>query len=355
MKHPTKTTLVLCTVLLLHTAAAASPITEDEEVVFFPTAARLSADLRHWVVPIHAWVYEPVRNSLKRRAALGAMALALGLDSTAADSAIFRRRAGWFLVDSESGRQLEVTLVRQELGPTSSDGHIHDALHLQRVKSDIPQRSYTLRYTAILPEDDLRRFAGTSIAVAPEGLSVVSDIDDTIKISDVRDKSELLANTFLNIFEAVPDMAEAYERLAESGEDTVFHYVSSSPWQLYPPLREFMDDAGFPLGSFHMKEFRVKDRTLLNMFKSSTETKPPVINGLLADYPKRSFILIGDSGEHDPEIYGEIARAHPGRIRHIYIRKVTPEGPDSARYKKAFADLPAATWTLFEDPSVIKP
>jgi len=355
VKHSTKTVLVLSAFLFLQSVASASPVKRDEEIVFFPTAARLSADLRHWVVPIHAWVFEPVRNSLKRRAALGALALGLGLDSTATDSALFRERAGWFLVESEGGRRLEVTLVHQQLGPTSSNGHLQADLHLQRIASGPERRSFTLGYAAVLPRDDLRRFAGTSIAVAPKGLSVVSDIDDTIKISHVRDKSELLANTFLNSFEAAPGMAEAYERLAGEGADTVFHYVSSSPWQLYPPLRKFMDTTGFPPGSFHLKEFRVKDRTFFNMFKSSTETKPPVINRLLANYQQRSFILIGDSGEHDPEIYGEIARAHPGRIRHIYIRKVTPEGPDAARYKAAFADLPASTWTVFEDAAVIRP
>ena len=355
MKHLTKTALILCTLLLLQTTASASPIKRDEEIVFFPTAARLSADMWYWVVPIHAWVFEPVWNSLKRRAALGALALGLGLDSTATDSALFRERAGWFLVDSEGGRRLEVTLVHQELGPTSSNGHLQAELHLQRIAPGPERRSFTLGFAAVLPRGDLRRFAGEAVAMAPQGLSVISDIDDTIKISQVRDKSELMANTFLRNFTVAPGMAEAYQRLAAAGDDTAFHYVSSSPRQLYPPLRQFMDAAGFPPGSFHLQDFRVKDLTFFNMFKSSTETKPPVINGLLAAYPERSFILIGDSGEHDPEIYGEIARAHPGRIRHIYIRKVTPEGPDAARYKTVFADLPASTWTLFEDAAVIKP
>lgn len=354
MNRRTKTAAVLCALLLLFDAAAqASPIKRDEEIVFFPTAAYLSADMRHWVVPVHAWVFEPERESLTRRAALGALALALGLDSAAAESAIFRERARWFLVDNERGKRFEVNLVRRTLGPTAPNGHLRAALHLQRIKPAPERRSFTLAYAAVLPRGDPRVFRGEAIAVAPRGLSVVSDIDDTIKISQVRDKSELLANTFLKPFAEAPGMADAYKRLAAAG--AAFHYVSASPWQLYPALRAFMDATGFPLGSFHLKQFRVKDRTFFNMFKSSTETKPPAIAGLLAAYPQRGFILIGDSGEHDPEIYGDIARAHPGRIRHIYIRKVTPEGRDAARYKAAFADLPAAMWTLFEDAAVIEP
>jgi phosphatidate phosphatase APP1 len=166
---------------------------------------------------------------------------------------------------------------------------------------------------------------------------VISDIDDTIKISQVTDKTALLANTFLKPFQAAPEMALAYDRLAAAG--AVIHYVSSSPWQLYPALKDFMAEAGFPQGSV----------------QSSRETKPPVIEALLAAYPKRGFILIGDSGEVDPEIYGAVARDHPGQIRHIYIRKVTPEAADDERYRAAFADLPVSLWTLFDNPSAITP
>jgi phosphatidate phosphatase APP1 len=116
-----------------------------------------------------------------------------------------------------------------------------------------------------------------------------------------------------------------------------------------------MQTSAFPRGSFHLRKFRLKDDSLFNLFKSSRVTKPPVIEGLLAAYPKRAFILIGDSGEEDPEIYGEIARNHPGRIRHIYIRRATSEILDAERYQTAFAGLPISLWTIFIDPAVISP
>jgi phosphatidate phosphatase APP1 len=188
--------------------------------------------------------------------------------------------------------------------------------------------------------------------VSPAGVSVISDIDDTIKISEVLDKKKLMRNTFMKEYEAAPGMADAYKRLA--AEKVAFHYLSSSPWQLYPALVSFMDGAGYPKGSFHMRDFRMKDETVFNVMKSSLETKPPGIRKLFDDFPKRQFILIGDSGEKDPEIYGTIAREYPGRVKHIYIRKVTPEGQDDARYKTAFDGIDAP-FTLFEDASVIKP
>ena len=59
MKRRTKIAVILCGLLLLDAAAFGSPIKRDEDVVFFPTAAWLSADMRHWVVPVHAWVFDP--------------------------------------------------------------------------------------------------------------------------------------------------------------------------------------------------------------------------------------------------------------------------------------------------------
>ena len=332
----------------------ASPIKRDEEIVFFPTAARLGADGRHWNLPIRAWVFEPEHDSLWRRAALRGFAAALDLDEDAVDNRIFRERARWFLVDNERGKSFKLTIWKDRaLGPSRPNGHLRDTVVLQRRGAGEESGSFWLRYAAILPPGDTRAFRGEALFPSTDGLSVISDIDDTIKISNVIDKNALMANTFLKPFAATPGTASAYRRLAAAG--AVFHYVSSSPWQLYTLLRAFMDASGFPAGSFHLKDFRVKDRSFFNMFKSSLETKPPVIERLLAAYPKRVFILIGDSGEHDPEIYGEIARRHPDRIRHIYIRTVTPETAQDARYRAAFAGLPDSRWTLFEDGSTIVP
>lgn len=355
MRVPAHAVIVLVTLSVYGAMASASSIKRDETVVFFPTAAHLTADGGGWVVPIHAWVFELEEDSLKRRGALAGLSRLLGLEKSAARSAVFKQRARWFLVDNESGKHLSTTLTSNDdlLGPSGRDGHLRGEITLQRATPSEEASSFWLRYAAALPRGDRREFRGDAMMIPPRGLSVISDIDDTIKISQVTDKKALLQNTFLRPFEPAPGMAAAYQRLAAG--NAVFHYVSSSPWQLYPALRDFMDAKAFPLGSFHLRKFRVKDQSLFNLFKSSQETKPSVIDALLATYPKRDFILIGDSGEQDPEIYGDIARRYPDRVRHIYIRKVTPETPADARYQAAFASLPASLWTVFDDPAVIAP
>ncbi len=330
-------------------AAAASPLKSDEEVILFPTSAHLGADGRHWVVPVHAWIFEPERDSLLRRGALAGTAKVLGLDESAVESEIFRERAAWFLVDNERGKRIDLNLAAEArgLGPSGPDGHLRKMLKLERRGTGPEPAPARLDYAVIAPPGDSRRFMGRVLLIPAEGLSVISDIDDTVKISQVTDKRALLENTFLKPFAAAPGMAELYQGLARRG--TAFHYVSSTPWQLYPVLADFQAAAGLPGGSYHLRSFRLKDESFLNLFKSSQETKPPVIEALLAAYPARTFVLIGDSGEVDPEIYGAVARRHPDRVRAILIRNVTGEAAAGSRFQDAFKGLPAGLWHLFED------
>ena len=84
------------------------------------------------------------------------------------------------------------------------------------------------------------------------------------------------------------------------------------------------------------------------------ETKPPQIEAILTKYPGHRFILIGDSGEDDPEVYAEALHRHPAQIARIYIRNVTAARRDDARFAKAFAGVEAAQWVLFEDAGEIR-
>ncbi len=200
--------------------------------------------------------------------------------------------------------------------------------------------------TAILKPDDTRCFNGQIFPLEAEGVSVISDIDDTIKITEVRNKEATLRNTFLREFQAVPGMADFYQALARSN-GAAFHYISASPWQLYEPLAALVASNGFPAGTFELKEFRWKSRKFFNLFASPEKYKPGVIEPLLKQFPQRKFILIGDSGERDPEIYGALARKFPEQITQIYIRDVTDEAAESERYKKAFQAVPRANWQIF--------
>ena len=144
-------------------------------------------------------------------------------------------------------------------------------------------------------------------------------------------------------------MAAFYRQLAEQNHAS-FHLVSSSPNQLYPELQTFLDDNNFPSAEFHLKSFRLNDSSILNIFDEPTGAKTKAIESILERYPKRTFILIGDSGEADPEIYAQIARNHTDQIAAIYIRNVTQQPRTDARYQATFEGLPDDLWQVFTDP-----
>ncbi|MBI4860622.1 MAG: App1 family protein, partial [Candidatus Riflebacteria bacterium] len=209
-----------------------------------------------------------------------------------------------------------------------------------------------LGFDALLGEGDSRRFEGSAALVGKRGVSVISDIDDTVKVTDVANRRELLANTFIRPFKAVAGMADAYACWARAG--AAFHFVSSSPWQLYPSLVEFFDQERFPRAALHLKLFRFKDSSVLSLLDKPEKHKIPTIEAIIGRFPERTFVLVGDSTEKDPEIYGEIARKHRDRVGAIFIRGVPPSDVPLARFDSAFKDLPRALWTVFHDPGSLK-
>ncbi|MDB4766856.1 DUF2183 domain-containing protein, partial [bacterium] len=120
------------------------------------------------------------------------------------------------------------------------------------------------------------------------GVSIISDIDDTIKESSVTNRRELLNNTFLREFQSVEGMAETYRRWAEEG--TCFHYVSSSPWQLLTSLNELKSVHQFPVGTMHLRNFRLRDQ-LLKKVIIRRQGKRVAIQRLIENLPLRRYIL----------------------------------------------------------------
>jgi phosphatidate phosphatase APP1 len=183
---------------------------------------------------------------------------------------------------------------------------------------------------------------------------VISDIDDTVKVTNVGNRRELLTNTLLREFAAVPGMAEVYRRWQEMG--TAFHYVSASPWQLANCLEGFLREAGLPSGSMHLKLFRLKDSTPLRRLPSRKRSKRRTIEHIMEDFPRRKFLLVGDSGERDPELYAEVARRHPDRVAGVAIRQV--EGKMSREKLRSRLDrlarrVPGGRWHVFSDAADI--
>lgn len=161
-----------------------------------------------------------------------------------------------------------------------------------------------------------------------EGISVISDIDDTIKKSSISlGAREIFRNTFIRDLKdlTVDGVREWYGELHKMG--VRFHYCSNSPWQLFPVIATFFLHAGLPQGSLHLKQY---SGMLQGIFEPVAERKKGTLEKILRDFPRRKFILVGDSGEADLEVYTDLAIANPGRILAVFIRDVTT--PEHAGY-----------------------
>lgn len=208
----------------------------------------------------------------------------------------------------------------------------------------------SLRYRASLQGEDRRVFAGTIHCIGKKGISVISDIDDTIKISNVLNKKEMIRNTFLRPSRAVSNMAPLYRQWKRQG--AVFHYVSGSPWQLYNPLVKFLKGHRFPRGTVNLKNFRIKERSLFSfIYGDQKKYKTQAIEGIMNDYPGRKFVLVGDSGESDPEIYIAIAKKYPWQVRAIFIRDAGNLKERRGELQRLVRELRGVKWQFFENGS----
>jgi phosphatidate phosphatase APP1 len=146
---------------------------------------------------------------------------------------------------------------------------------------------------------------------------VISDIDDTIVASNVGSKMRMILTAALNNARTRKPFAgvAAFYRALHAGVNPFF-YVSKSPWNLYAPLIEYLEVQGLPLGPLLLRDFGLRPEK---------EHKRKAIEGVLTTYPALKFILIGDSGENDPEIYSAIVQRFADRIRAIYIRSVNQD------------------------------
>jgi phosphatidate phosphatase APP1 len=166
------------------------------------------------------------------------------------------------------------------------------------------------------PPGATRATARVLVPSSAARFGVISDIDDTIVASNVTKKLRMILTVALtNARTRKPFRGvAAFYRALHAAMNPIF-YVSKSPWNLYVPLVEYLEVQRLPLGPLMLRDFG---------FFSDKNHKTQAIEDILATYPGMKFVLIGDDGEHDPEIYCATARRHPGRIRAIYIRSAKP-------------------------------
>ncbi|HCA49696.1 MAG TPA: hypothetical protein DEP12_04750 [Planctomycetaceae bacterium] len=278
-------------------------------------------------------------------------------DQDSPEFALVQRRIQPFIRKAKKKVPIGVRLggsYHKIASPTRRGGRFKTTVNLssQAVSAFLEYDTHSQPYLPIRGVADLEQtvtIPSRCYLVDPVGISVVTDIDDTIKDSQVLDRRQLLRNSFAKPYEPVKGMKEVFEAWQQKA--VKFHYVSASPWQIYNELHPFLDHTGFPGGSFHLRQFTLKGQVIRKLIRRRYQKKRNQIESLLQRFPRRQFVLIGDSGEHDSDIYGSLARQYGEQVRKIWIRSLAGNPLDLTRSLEAFRDVPKTTWRIFHEAS----
>ena len=251
-----------------------------------------------------------------------------------------RLRATWQLLETDEIAGVEVAVellvtnepsARRGVAGTDQEGFFR-----VRFEGPLPPGTWLLRATLAGKSLRAEPIEGRALVHSGDpGIGVISDIDDTVLLTGVRDKAGLIKRVLLSTpeeMETFEGAADLYQRLVAAGAPLVF--VSGSPWNLEPRLRSFFELRKFPVAPMLLKDLGIGPEA--DSLFDHEAYKVRCIEEVLATLPARRFLLIGDSGEHDPEIYRRVAREHPDRVAGIYIHRVTEEPLDSPRFAGAF-------------------
>jgi phosphatidate phosphatase APP1 len=218
--------------------------------------------------------------------------------------------------------------VEQEFA-TDDSGYFHAPLSLpQPLAGGWHTVRLTLKDPAPRAGQPAQADARVLVPPASARFGIISDIDDTILWSNVTSKLrmlKMLAMSNARTRKPFKGVAAFYRALHDGPDGSAgnpLFYVSSSPWHLYTPLVDFLESQSLPLGPLLLKELGVR-----SVFGAGShmDHKLTHIRQIVETYPRLPFVLIGDSGQQDPEIYREVVLRYPERIKAIYIRSVDPD------------------------------
>lgn len=269
------------------------------------------------------------------------------------------RRVRPFLMDIQPGKQV-VALhggnLHLRLEPGGRNGISADV----KTVCDAPA-GMVVPTTAEVPRQTTGLLQCKTFYAEPQGWAVISDIDDTIKITLTNEPTGILRSTFIDEPRPVAGMPELYRFLQqELTSASPFFYLSASPYNLYPFLRKFRDTY-YPHGQLVLRDssWMSIPGLLTSLTLGTYEYKADRVDKIHAWFPRKKLICIGDSTQSDPEVYGDAYRAYgPDWVKLILIRKVTDiaavgmeEKNRPERFKKAFEGIPGGVCHIFEQPT----
>jgi phosphatidate phosphatase APP1 len=328
-------------------------LNKNDILLIFPTFAYESPNKVNAVVSVEGKVYKPEKKPLLRKLALEVLEDLAGLDvnDDNMDLSTFNDRMDKFIVDDESNVPVKLKILgTTKTFSTDIKGHFKGSITIKKSKIKDSQI-----FPEVLNHPNPKNIIANKITLIPNnGIAVISDIDDTIRITNMKNSKEMIANAFFYPFRPIPGMSDLYSYMKDKAIN--FFYVSATFSQFLVPLISFLEDNNYPIGQFFMKFVSFDD---LSFFSHATDAptsiKPPYLEEIWTTFQQKKFIVIGDDGESDPEIYGDFARKHPDSVVGIFIHHMDPFAIiDDERFKVAFRDLPDIAY-VFKDPEELYP
>jgi len=217
---------------------------------------------------------------------------------------------------------------KSETALTDSEGYFQVSLKPEsQIKLNTPWQEVHLELmdTVVKNQDTVQAVNRVVIPGENARFGIISDIDDTIVPTGATRIFEMLKNTFLRNahsripFPGVSEFYRALQQGASNDEYNPVFYVSSSPWNLYGFLMEFMEINQIPLGPLMLRDLGLTKEHFIS--GSHNKHKLIQVERIFEIVKEIPFILIGDSGQHDPEIYLKVVKHFPERVKMIYIRE----------------------------------
>lgn len=234
-----------------------------------------------------------------------------------------------FESDEVPGAPVRARFGRHEVEVTSD----HEGYYAATVPGSGPPTTLWEDATVMLADGTLTT-PQPVLRILPEArIGIISDIDDTILHSGITNWKVAAQLTFLHnarTRKPLAGVAALYHALqrgvAGAGPNPLF-YVSSSPWNLYDLLEDFMDLNGIPPGPIFLRDLGTDTGKFIRT--PGHGHKLERARALITRFPHLRWVLLGDSGQADAELYAEAALEFGDRIAAIYIRDVDPETDSS--------------------------
>lgn len=192
----------------------------------------------------------------------------------------------------------------------------------------------------------------------PTGWAIISDIDDSIKITMTPSPIGILRSTFVDTPTPIRGMPALYAHIHATLSSPTWFYLSASPYNLYPFLRPFLH-THYPRGTTILRDASWMDLGgfLASLTQGTEAYKRARMRKIHTWLPRRKVLCVGDSTQSDPEAYGDVCRMFPGWVKAVFIRKVrgvsemeATEKNSEGRFERAFRGVERGVWRVFEEP-----